>query len=94
MRTDVENLKRLEELRPAFERLTAERIRAESEIERLTRELDAARRLAREQLGTDDEDEIRRLIEDQRAENTRRVDAFASALKAIDQRLAKLGGEA
>jgi hypothetical protein len=93
MRTDAENLKRLDELRPAYERLKAQRIRAEGEIERLTRELDAARQAARETLGTDDEEAIRRLIEARRAENSARVDEFAALLKSIDQRLAKLERE-
>ena len=45
----------------SYERLRADRIRAESDVERLTAELAAARAQAREELGTDDEAEIRRL---------------------------------
>ncbi len=86
-RMDSENLKRLEELRPEFERLKAERIRAEGEIARLTRELEASRELARRELGTDDEAEIARMIEDARARNTAAVEEFAGALRAIDARL-------
>ncbi len=86
-RKDSENLQRLEELRPLYEALKAERIRAESDIERLTRELDEARQSALEQLGTDDEDEIRRMIEAARARNTEAVEAFAAMLRGIAARL-------
>jgi glucokinase len=86
-RTDAENLKRLEGLRPEFERLKAEHIRAEGEIQRLTRELEASRELARRELGTDDEAAIGRMIEDARARNTAAVEEFADALGAIDARL-------
>ena len=93
-RKDSENLQRLEELRPLYEALKAERIRAESDIERLTREHDEARQSALEQLGTDDEDEIRRLIEAARARNTEAVEAFAAMLQGIAARLAPLAEDA
>lgn len=89
-RIDSENLRRLEGLRPEFERLRAERIRAEGEIQRLTRELEAARELAQRELGTDDETAIGRMIEDARARNTVMVEDFAGALGVIDARLAAL----
>lgn len=89
-RTDADNLKRLETLRPEFERLRTERIRAEGEIQRLTRELDAARELARAELGTDDEAAIRAMIEEARARNAAMVEDFAAALDAIDARLSEL----
>jgi hypothetical protein len=84
---EAEALRRLEALQPAYERLRADRIRAESDVERLTAELAAARAQAREELGTDDETEIRRMIEEARAENARRVEAFAQALRAVQDRL-------
>ncbi|WP_244496710.1 hypothetical protein [Methylobacterium indicum] len=87
---DVEALRRLEALQPAYERLRADRIRAESDVERLTAELAAARAQAREELGTDDEAEIRRMIEEARAENARRVEDFAQALRAVQDRLSAL----
>lgn len=93
-RMDSESLKRLEKLRPEFERLKAERIRAEGEIARLEQELQAAREFARRELGTDDETAIRRMIEDARARNTAMVEDFAGMLGAIGARLTKLGEEA
>ena len=93
-RKDSENLQRLEELRPLYEALKAERIWAESDIARLARELDAAREAARAQLGTDDEDEIRRMIEAARARNTEAVEAFAALLDGIAARLAPVAEDA
>ena len=86
-------LSRLDELRPRFETLKAERIRAESEVERLGRELEEARRRAREEFGTDDEGEIRRMIEAAEAENAAAVEEFAASLRAVEERIAKLGAE-
>jgi hypothetical protein len=88
---DGDHLKRLDELRPAFERLRTERIRAEGEIERLSRELEAARAEALAAFGTDDETEIRRIIATARAENAALVEQFAERLRAIGARLAALG---
>ena len=90
-RNASENLKLLDQLRPSFEKLRTERIRADSEIERLEAELEAARALAREELGTDDEDEIRRMVEAMEAENSALVDAFATTLRGIEARLKDAG---
>ncbi|WP_407527215.1 hypothetical protein [Methylobacterium oryzisoli] len=87
---EAEALKRLEALRPAYERLRADRIRAESDVERLTAELEAARAQAREELGTDDEAAIRAMIEAARAENARAVEAFAQGLREVQERLDRL----
>lgn len=89
-RTNADTLALLERLRPAYERLRAERIRAEGEIERLTRELEAAREAARAELGTDDEGEIAVMIETARARNAALVEAFEAAVRAVEGRLATL----
>jgi phage shock protein A len=91
---DSKTLKRLDELRPAYERLRAERIRAEGEIERLTAELEEARRAARDAFGTDDEGALADLVAAARAENEAALDAFAARLRAIEARLASSGGAA
>ena len=90
-RSGGDSLKLLDELRPAFERLRTERIRAEGEIERLSRELDAAEAEARAAFGTDDEADIRRLVDAVRAENAALVEDFAERLRRIGRRLADLG---
>ncbi len=91
---DPKALKRLDELRPAYDRLRAERIRAEGDIERLTAELDEARRAAREAFGTDDEAALAALVEAARTENEAAIEAFAARLRAIEERLARSGGGA
>ncbi|MFC4172603.1 hypothetical protein ACFOYU_11120 [Microvirga sp. GCM10011540] len=92
-RLESDNLRRLEEMRSTFEKLRAERIRAEGEVERLTRELEQAREQARAEFGTDDEAAIRQLIEDASAQNAKRVEEFGAALRDIEARLKQLGGE-
>ena len=92
-RASADHRKRLDAIRPAFERLKAERIRAESDIERLTKELDEARRLARAEFGTDDEGEIRRLIAERQAQNAAAVEAFTALIRDIDARLTRLAHE-
>jgi hypothetical protein len=81
-------------MRAAFDRLRTERIRAESEVERLERELERVRAAARATFDTDDEGEIAQMIEAARAQNTRLMDEFESRLHDIETRLAKLGGGA
>lgn len=91
--SEAEVLKRLDALRPRYERLRADRIRAESDVERLEAELEAARARAREELGTDDEDEIRAMIEAARERSAREVEAFAALVAEIEARLGRLGRE-
>ena len=91
---EAEALKRLEALRPRYERLRTERIRAEAEVERLAAELDAARARARDELGTDDEAALAAMIAAAEAENARAVDDFAAQVRAVDARLARLAEDA
>ncbi len=89
---NADNLRRLEEMRATYERLRTERIRAESEVERLAEELERARESARAAFGTDDESEIARLIEEARLRNTELVAEFEAVIRDIEARLAALGG--
>ena len=84
---------RLEEMRKTFDRLRAERIRAEGEVERLTRDLEEARALALSELGTDDAGQIQALIEDAQAKNARLAEEFDAALREVEARLKQLGDE-
>ena len=59
-RQNTDHLRRLEEMRATYDRLRTERIRAESEVERLAGELERAKENARTTFGTDDEAEIGR----------------------------------
>ena len=92
-RLETDQLRRLEEMRKTFDRLRAERIRAEGEVERLTRDLEEARALALSELGTDDEGQIQALIEDAQAKNARLAEEFDSALREVEARLKQLGDE-
>jgi phage shock protein A len=90
-RGETDQLRRLDEMRKTFDRLRAERIRAEGEVERLTRELEAARIEAKAAFGTDDEGEIEALIGEARARNAALVDEFAALIRGIESKLQSLG---
>ena len=90
-RQETDQLRRLEEMRKTFDKLRAERIRAEGEVERLARELEDAKAQAKAELGTDDEAEIQRLIEGALSQNAKLVDEFGSALRDVEMRLRQLG---
>jgi hypothetical protein len=92
-RLDTDNIRRIEQMRATFDRLRTERIRAESEVERLEQDLAQAREAARATFGTDDEHEIGRAIEAARAKNTQLVDEFGSLLRDIESRLRSLGDD-
>ncbi|MXQ13760.1 hypothetical protein [Microvirga makkahensis] len=92
-RLETDSLRRLEELRRTFDKLRAERIRAEGEVERLARELEEAKALAKAELGTDDEAEIRALIEAATAQNAKLVEEFDAALRDVETNLRQLGEE-
>ena len=92
-RLETDQLRRLEEMRKTFDRLRAERIRAEGEVERLTRDLEEARALALSELSTDDEGQIQALIEDAQAKNARLAEEFGAALREVEARLKQLGDE-
>ena len=89
-RPDADHLRRLEDMRAAYDRLRTERIRAEGEAERLGRELEQARAEARAAFGTDDEGEIEALIDAARARNAALVDEFAALLRGVEARLREL----
>ena len=91
-RQNADHLRRLEEMRATYERLRTERIRAESEVERLTGELERAREHARAAFGTDDEAEIARLVEEARKRNAELVTAFETLIRDIEAKLDALGG--
>jgi predicted nucleic acid-binding Zn-ribbon protein len=92
-RHETDQLRRLEEMRKAFDKLRAERIRAEGEVERLSRELDEARGLAKAELGTDDEAQIQSMIDEAQARNAKLAEEFGVALREVETRLKQLGDE-
>jgi hypothetical protein len=92
-RLETDQLRRLEEMRKTFDKLRAERIWAEGEVERLTRELEDARALALSELGTDDEGQIQSLIEQAQAKNAKLAEEFGASLREVETRLRQLGDE-
>lgn len=92
-RFETDQLRRLEEMRKTFDKLRAERIRAEGEVERLSRELNEARGLANAELGTDDEAQIQSLIDEAQARNAKLAEEFGVALREVETRLKQLGDE-
>jgi len=92
-RQEADSLKRLEDLRRTYEKLRAERIRAEGEVERLARDLEEAQKLAKLELGTDDEAEIQSLIETALSQNAALIEEFGAALRDVEARLRQLGDE-
>jgi hypothetical protein len=92
-RLETDQLRRLEEMRKTFDKLRAERIRAEGEVERLTREFADMRALAKVELGTDDEAQIQSLIEEAQARNAKLAEEFGVALREVETRLRQLGDE-
>jgi len=92
-RHETDQLRRLDEMRKTFERLRAERIRAEGEVERLMRDLEEARALALAELGTDDEAQIQALIDEAQARNAALAEEFGAALRNVEMRLKQLGDE-
>jgi len=92
-RHETDQLRRLDEMRKTFERLRAERIRAEGEVERLMRDLEEARALALAELGTDDEAQIQALIDEAQARNAALAEEFGAALRNVETRLKQLGDE-
>jgi len=92
-RLETDQLRRLEEMRKTFDKLRAERIRAEGEVERLSRELEEVRALALSEFGTDDEGAIQGLIEDAQARNAKLAEEFGAALREVETRLKQFGDE-
>lgn len=86
---DSDNLRRLEQLRPRYERLRDLRIRNAADAERAERDLADARKAAREVAGTDDLDELRGRITENYAANTAAIDEFERILTEVEAALAQ-----
>lgn len=86
---DSDNLRRLEKLRPRYEKLRDLRIRNAADAERAERDLAEASKAAIEVAGTDDIEGLRRLITENYAANTAAVDEFEAVLSDIDAALAQ-----
>ncbi len=86
-RNDKDNLARLEALRPVYEDLRNQRIRSEGDVARAQQDLAEAERLAKEELGTSDLGEIRRMVDERWRGNTAKVDEFEASVNDIRGKL-------
>lgn len=89
---DSDNIARLEELRPKYEKFRDLKIRTSAELERAEADLQAAREHAIAVAGTDNEDEIRQRILKNYEENTHRVDLLDAILTEITTKLDAIEG--
>lgn len=80
----------IEALQARHRDLERRKIQAESDLSNLERQLDEARGEARAQFGTDDLEELRRLLERMREENLARRREYEGHLDGIDARLREI----
>lgn len=88
---DSDNIARLEALRPAYERLRDQKIRADAEVERAAADLEKAKEAARRIAGTDSEDEIRTQIKANYEKNTAAVNEFEAVIASVQAELDAIG---
>lgn len=91
---DSDNIARLEALRPKYERLRDQKIRADADVERAAADLERAKENARRVAGTDNEDEIREQIRANYERNTVAVDEFEAIMASVQADLDAVGGTA
>lgn len=93
-RTDEEIIKELELLKSEYARLDKKRIETETNLRNREEQLSQLRKKAEELYGTSDLNELRRLLEQWRAENERRVREYREHIEDIKNRLGKLADRA
>jgi len=93
VRTDQQNKQRIDAIAPRFQRLHTDRIRVESNIERLTEEHEAAKAAAMEVFGTTDIQEIEEKLMAARRDATAEVDAFENLIIDIEGKLQQFSRE-
>jgi hypothetical protein len=91
MRSDADNIRKLEQLRPRHEQLKSLKIKLAVESERQEADIAAAEAEAMELVGTSNEDEIRAIMTENWAANTEAVDSFEAILVDIEGALKALG---
>lgn len=89
-RSDAENLKILNGIKPRFEELRKLVIRNDADLERAKQDLNVAKEDAMRIAGTSDEDEIRQIIMDGQRKNSEAVDTFVTQIEEVERNLASL----
>lgn len=92
-RTEQDTKRRIDELAPRFQRLNSDRLRVESSIELLAKDLEAAEAAAMEVFGTTDMAEIEKKLDEARQNAAAEVDAFESVIVEIEDKLSALSKE-
>lgn len=87
---DSKNIARIEALRGEFEKMRNLKIRTEADIDRAAADIEKHQAAAREEIGTDDLDEIRGIIRKLDEENTADVDAFETLMAEIRNGISQL----
>jgi chromosome segregation ATPase len=80
----------IDDLRRRYERLRERRITAEADLRNATQELERLQREAKAAYGTDDLDELTRLLGEMRRENERKRAEYQQHLDAVEARLAEV----
>lgn len=82
----------LNQLRKDYERLRDLKVGTERDIDNLSDQLDDLKTQAREAYGTDDPDELTRMLEEKREENRRLVEEYRNHLQDIRKGLDQAAG--
>jgi chromosome segregation ATPase len=80
----------IEELQRRFQSLNTRKIQSETHLENARKELDRLQQEAREKYGTDDVDELRRKLEQMKADNEEKRRNYQSDLDRIENELAEI----
>ena len=84
---DRERRDELERLRKEHERLKGERIRAESNLENLEKQLTELQAEAQREYGTADPEQLEKLLAEKRAENERMLGEYREHIKGVNEGL-------
>jgi len=87
---DSENLKRIEAMRPRYEKLRELRIRNDADLQRAQQDVLAAQEEAISIAGTANLDELRRKITADYEKNTTEINEFESVLEAVESAIAEI----
>ncbi len=80
----------IEELQKRFTDLNTRKIQAETNLENSRKQLELHKEQAREKYGTDNVDELRKQLDDMKAENERKRREYQESLDKIEEDLSKV----
>ena len=80
----------IEQLQERYGKLHTKKIQAETNLENAKKNLDALREEARQKFGTDDLDELRKKLNDMKAENEQKRRKYQDELDEIETNLANV----